>query len=208
MKPSISLLVRLAPILFGALFVLVSPVGATGQAEITKMYHAGRKAFYEGDMETAQLMLLQVQAANPTHVPTRSLLAQIDQKKRQNPGVVLKTKLAAVKVPKVDFRDAPLRESLDVLSEIVAKQTGNVIRPSFVLKGIPDDSKLTLSMNNIPATDLIGYMADLTRSRVTYEKHAIVLTPLAKVSGSSTKTAQPETAKPEPAEADKTPVAK
>ena len=81
--------------------------------------------------------------------------------------------------PKVDFRDATLRESVDFL---VAKSKG--LDPAgngvnIVLKNADKigDTKITLSLSNVPLEEVLKYVAALASCEVVKEEFAFVIQP-------------------------------
>jgi type II secretory pathway component HofQ len=67
---------------------------------------------------------------------------------------------------------------LDSLNELVKQATGQKFTPNFIIKDPSGKLKLpnvTLDLANIPASQVLQYIASFAQCRVIYEEHAIVV---------------------------------
>ncbi|MBE7494269.1 MAG: hypothetical protein HS117_04960 [Verrucomicrobiaceae bacterium] len=167
-----------AALLFAAAFFVSAP-GLRAADDINTLYQQGRAAFHKGDFETAGTLLSQVAAAAPNHVDTQNMLRFI----RANQKVAvstLKKDYAAVVLPKLDLQEVTLTEAVDGLRMLSKNASNGKVTPNIIIKGADlGGKKLSLSLANIPLPEAIEYLAQLTGSKATYEKHAVVLSPVA-----------------------------
>lgn len=110
-----------------------------------------------------------------------------DQASAQNPSqpthfhTHYKYALQGVNIPMVDFEQVSLREALDILALKIEHETDKKIAPNFIihdLKGAFSSRKITLRLKNVPASALLGYIVNMVRGSVRYDRHAIIITPL------------------------------
>jgi hypothetical protein len=91
-------------------------------------------------------------------------------------GVSQEKALGALIVPKIEFRDATLREALEYLRKKAGELSNGKLSANFVVpSGEPADStRVTLSLQNIPFTDAVHYLGKVANFDFTFEKYAIV----------------------------------
>jgi len=144
--------------------------------DINQIFQMGRAAYYKGDMETAYQLLTQVETRNPKHFETKVLLAQI--RSQMKPGVgSLKKSYESVVLPKVEFSEVTLEEAVEGLRALSKVTTDGKIVPNIIIKDPALAGKtLSLNLRNLPLTEAIQYLAEMTGARATYDKHAVMLT--------------------------------
>lgn len=149
--------------------------------DINTLFQQGRAAFHKGDFETANTLLTQVSAAAPNHVETQNMLRFIRANQKVNVST-LKKDYGAVVLPKLDLQDVTLNEALDGLRVMSKNASGGKVTPNVIVKGAAlGEKKISLSLSNIPLPEAIEYLAQLSGSKATYEKHAVVLSEVAQV---------------------------
>lgn len=159
---------------------------ATAADDMNTLYQQGRAAFYRGDFATAHKLLSQVAAANPRHTETANMLAYINANHKLV-DASLEKQYAAVVLPKVEFADVTLGEAMEGLRIIAKNASNGKVTPNVIIRGEEvAQRKLSLSLSNVPLTEVLNYTTQLTNTRLTYEKHAIILSSLASVGSSST----------------------
>ncbi|WP_395742067.1 tetratricopeptide repeat protein [Prosthecobacter sp.] len=155
-----------------ALFTAISPIKAE---DLNALYQQGRAAYYRGDMDTAYRLLSRVAAANPKHAETANMLAYI----RANHPVKddsLKNQYAAVTLPKVDMTDVTLKEAVEGLRALAKNASDGKVTPNVIIKGEElAGKKLSLSLSNIPLSEALNYVTQMVGAKVTYDKHAVIL---------------------------------
>jgi hypothetical protein len=154
--------------------LLTASVEAADVKDINTVFQQGRAAYYKGDLETAKALLTQVAAVSPNHFETKALLAQINTYSKADTS--LKKTYSAVTIPKVEFNEVTLSEALQALGTMSKNASAGKVIPNVIVKN-PEMGKkmLTLSLSNIPMTDVIDYLARMSGGKAVYEKHAVVL---------------------------------
>jgi hypothetical protein len=140
------------------------------------MFAAGKTAFAHGDLATAKSLFQAVRARVPGHPSTDFYLAQIQLAEKENRGISLEQRLAAIEVSSLKLEDVTLEEAVEVVRKQVGELDNPALPANFVLL-VPDEAKKTrfsLSLAGVPLTALLEYIASLTGSEVAYEKHAVV----------------------------------
>lgn len=159
--------------LFAVLFTLVIPV--SGQ-DINKLYEDGRALFNAGQFELAREKLAIVAARNPNHVPTRAMLAQIQQKLGSQ-NTTLRDAYAKIIIEKIELENVELNEAIVAVRFHTRKATNDKVTPNIIVKGEEIGKRpVSLSLTNVPLSEVLNYMAQLTDSQVNYDKSAILFT--------------------------------
>jgi hypothetical protein len=164
---------------FLAAFVLMTaPVSAE---DLNAVFQQGRAAFYRSDYATAHQLLSRVAAANPKHTETNNMLAFIRANHKIDEGS-LKKQYATVVLPKVEMQVVTLAEAIDGLRALSKNASGGKITPNVIIKG--EDvmqRKLSLALSNIPLSEALNYITQLTNTKATYDKHVVILSGTADV---------------------------
>jgi hypothetical protein len=168
-----------------ALLLLVLAAGAPAQekqrtvqdvyAQAVKQYEAGQ---YGAALQGFQTVL----KYQPNFVYARSYAAKCLEAMKQGgaPKQNLDTKLAALTLPSVHFEGADLGLVFEYLTQKSEELSGGKVVANFIYKGTEEDKKnqkVVLSLRNVPFTDVIRYIGQLTNTVFTYEEFAIVATP-------------------------------
>ena len=156
-----------------AAFLLAASLQGADVKDLNTVFQQGRAAFYKGDLETAKTLLMQVAAVSPNHFETKALLAQINTYAKTDTS--LKKTYGGVTIPKVEFSEVTLAEAVQALGLMSKNASAGKVTPNIIVKN-PDMAKktLTLSLANIPMTDVIDYLARMAGGKAVYEKHAVV----------------------------------
>jgi len=98
--------------------------------------------------------------------------------------------LENLRVPKLEFREATLDSALQYLTQQASTLSGGDLKLNFVVKLSPEQQSktITLSLGDIPLSEVLKYVAELAGVSVSYETHAIVIRPQ---SGETVSTAKP-----------------
>ena len=153
---------------------LVLPANA-GE-DLNQVFQMGKAAYYKGDMELAQQLLSQVAARDPRHFETKALLAQI-RVSLKTEGSSLKKRYQGVMLTKVEFADVTLQEALEGLRVLAKNASNGQVIPNFIVKDEGLNAKsFSLSLHNIPLTEVIQYVAGVAGGRAVYDKHAVLFT--------------------------------
>ncbi|MFM7604436.1 MAG: hypothetical protein ACKO8Z_04465 [Prosthecobacter sp.] len=141
--------------------------------DLDSVYQKGREAFHKGDFVTAHAFLTQVAAAKPGHADTQNMLRYLQAHAKQQ--FILKRDYAAVTVPKIDMQDVTLEEAVSGLRVLAKNASQGKISPNLIIKSTSlAEKKLSLTLGNVPLTQAIEYLAQLSGAKVTYDKHAVI----------------------------------
>ena len=171
------------------LFALASLFASTGTLraadDLNVVFQQGRAAFYRGDYETAKVYLTQVATASPNHAETKNMLGYINAHGKKAAATPQQT-YAAVILPKVDFTDVTLPEALDGLRILTKNASQGRVTPNIIVKGTAvNQKKFSLTLNNIPLTQALEYAVQQAGGRLTYDKHAAIVSDLAQAEPSN-----------------------
>lgn len=145
------------------------------------MYEEGRAAFHAGQYDLARERLSYVLAKAPGHLPTQAMLAQIERQIGPD-NTLLRKSYEKVILPRVEFAEVTLEEALQAVRMLSLKASDNKVAPNVIVKS-PEIAKksITLSLAQVPLSEVLNYLAQLTGSRLTYDKNAVVISSLADV---------------------------
>jgi len=142
--------------------------------QASSLLSEAQQDFVAGRLDEAKLKFEMVLNRDPKNVAARNYLRMIEAAKRKVPGVQREAAFRAVVLPKVEFGNARLSECLNHLHKQVEELTGGKLSPNFVITpGVNSEAPVTLSLSNIPFTELLKYIGQQTGTRFVYEAHAI-----------------------------------
>ncbi len=167
--------IPLAVLLASSLFI-----GAIqAQTSAAKEYSEAQRAYLAGDTATAKTKFQEVLTVDPTNIGAKNYLRTILMAEKKDKKGALSGQFATLIVPKVSFKEASLASVLDFLKGKAAELSDNKIAPSFVLK-LPADfaaqTPITLELSNVPFTEVLRYLGDLTSTKFDIQEYAIVVT--------------------------------
>jgi hypothetical protein len=163
-------------LLLAAVLAAFAPVSVRAADDVYVSYEEGRAAFNAGEFEIAREKLAYVLSKSPDHLPTRAMLAQIEAKLGPN-NTLLRKSYEKVILEKVEFADVSVDEALQAIRFLSLKATQNKVAPNVIVKS-PDIGKKTISLNlaQVPLSEVLNYVAQLSGGRVVYDKNAVVIT--------------------------------
>lgn len=168
-------------ILLPAAALLVAFSGALfAQESVSDLSTSAQRAFLSGDYGTAKEKFGMVLRLDPANKVAANYLRMIQSREElAGKSGALEQQLQALVMPKVELRDATFPEALEALRQQAAKVSGGKAAVSFVLQTSPEIAKKTVSLNltNIPFTEVLKYVGQLTGTRFDIEKYAIVVRP-------------------------------
>lgn len=167
---------------FCLLVLLAGPMEARAQqsgggSSVPTLLREAQQAYLQGDVDTARQKFQLVLAEEPRNVVATNYLKMIAASEAKNGGVRKREReLAALEIPAVDFRDATLGAALEFLRQ-QAEKVGHV-RTTFVIQpGVDASQPITLKLTNIPFTEVLRYIGQLTGARFEIEAYAINVRP-------------------------------
>lgn len=138
------------------------------------IYEEGRAAFYAGQYELAREKLAIVLQKNPNHLPTRAMMAQIEQKIGAD-NTILRKSYEKIILQHVDFNDVELSEAVQAVRILAKKATQDKVVPNIVIKN-PELGKktVTLKLSAVPLAEVLNYLGQLVGGKVVYDKAAVI----------------------------------
>jgi|APTNR8051073442_1049403.scaffolds.fasta_scaffold18935_2 hypothetical protein len=160
--------------------LFLNPASAQNSAQA--IYNQGVSLFNEEKYDEALILFEQVLKASPNFVYARNYAARCKTAMAQNLGPKndLEGRLARVIIPEIAFADAPIGDVLDYLASRAQELTKGETVVNFIYKGTPEQrsgTPITLSLRSVPLSEAIKYVGELSRSKIKYEPHAVVIDP-------------------------------
>ena len=160
------------------LLLLITVATLTAQTRTDKAnFEQAVRSFHGGDYETARMLLETVVANDPRDQAAQNYLRMIQA--QQKAGTSLAANLKKIILAKVEFQDTSAREAVTFVARQVTKQTGGKQAVNVVWM-VPEgtDKTVTLSLQNIPASEALKYVAEASNLQVEYDHFAVKLKPL------------------------------
>ncbi len=153
---------------------------AHGQATVQSRYNEGVALFNQGNFGEALIAFEEVLQASPNHVYARSysMKCKTELVKGAQPKNDLEGRLSRIIIPQIAFAEAPLGDVLDFFSVKAEEISGGQTTVNFIFNGTPEQRSgtlITLSVRNIPLTEAIRYVTQLSNTRAKYEPHAVLI---------------------------------
>ena len=149
------------------------------QNSAAKEYSEAQRAYLGGDTATAKTKFQELLSVDPSNVGAKNYLRMIVMAEKKDKKGALSGQLATLMVPKVSFKEASFASVLEFLKTKAAELSANKVAPSFVLQLPPDFAKqtpITLELSNVPFTEVLRYLGDLTSTKFQIQEFAIVVT--------------------------------
>ena len=165
------------------LIIVVLGLWALAQSGLSQsvqsLYSEAQQAYLAGKTEQAKKLFEQVVRIDPKHVPAQNYLRAIEAaEKRSGPETKLKVQVEALMVPEVSLKNATLTSVLDYLPQLAEQVSGGEVKLSFVTKlpaGYADEANVTLSLRDVPYTELLRYIGEVAEVQFRIEKYAILV---------------------------------
>ncbi|MEO8351618.1 MAG: hypothetical protein ABI680_07800 [Chthoniobacteraceae bacterium] len=168
---------KLLPFITLSVGVLALPLVAHGES-LRDFLTAGQVALQKGDLATTKKNLEIVYRMDPRNPVAIGLLKQIavQEKNSNKAGDTQEKALAQVIIPKLAFKEATFDSTLSFLKAKVAEVSGGKQSVNFVVQPSVDQKQtVTLNLTNIPASEAIRYLGELTNTRFDFQKFAIMV---------------------------------
>ncbi len=159
---------------------LLALAGVAHGENIRDFLTAGQVAMQKGDIATAKKNLEIVYRMDPRNPVAIGLLKQIaiQEKNSNTAGATQEKALAKVIIPKLAFKEATFDSALAFLKTKVDEVSGGKQSVNFVVQPSVDQKMtVTLNLTNIPASEAIRYLGELTNTRFDFQKFAVMVSP-------------------------------
>jgi hypothetical protein len=155
---------------------------AAAQTTVQSVFTDGVKLYKQEKYEDALAQFERILKANPRHVYARNYSTKCKNAIASGAGPKndLEGQIAKIVIPQISFTDAPIGDVLQYLTSRAEEITGGKLVPNFIYKGTPEqrqNTTISLTLKNVPMTEAIRYVGQLSRTRFSYEEHAIVADP-------------------------------
>ena len=157
--------------------VLLSSV-AFAVTPLTQLLTEAQTAYQRGETATAKAKFESVLSMDPKNPVAIGFLRQIKVKEaasNANPEVAFSRLI----LPSVQFKEAQFSAVLDSLKQQSAKLSDGKQVANFVVQ-VPEpqaSTPITLSLTNVPFTEVLKYIGSLASVSFTYDKYAISVRP-------------------------------
>lgn len=175
-----------------SLLAIVCSLGfqlAHSQQSVQAVFNDGVRLYNQQKYEEALRNFERILQVKASHVYARSYAAKCKTALAAGVGKKndLEGQLSKVIVPQIELKDAPIGDVLDFLADKTEELTGGKLVTNFIYRGTPEqreNTTISLSLRTVPMTEVVKYVSQLSRSRLRYEEHAVVIDP----NGSATTT--------------------
>ncbi len=142
------------------------------------MFAEAVAAFKKEDLTTARLLFEAVLAQNPRDTAAANYLKTIALREKTGVGTGIEAGLRKIIIPKVDFQDATVRDAITFVSQQVKTLSGGKQTLNIVWL-IPADyaARVTLSLQNVPAAEVMKYVAQSGNLTLDYDAYALKVRP-------------------------------
>jgi hypothetical protein len=171
--------------------VALSLSGAPVQAAdaVSQLLTEAQTSLVRGDRPAAKAKFQSVLTIDPKNVTAKGYLAKIaaDEAKEAVGGSQEK-QLAKLMLPKVDFKEATFSATLDYLKQSANKLSDGKQAVNFVVQ-LPEaqaNTPITLSLTNVPFTEVLKYLGSLANVSFSYDRYAITVRPAAPTAQATT----------------------
>lgn len=157
------------------LFALTSASLAFGQSA-QELYAQGVRTYSGGDAGAAKALFAQALEIDPNHKGATAFMTRIRVEEARTGN--LERQLSSVIVPSIEFRDVDLTSALDYLPKIAETESNGKVALNLV-RAFPSDvgreRKVNLTLSQVPLTEVLRYVAEMTSLKLEYQAHAVVL---------------------------------
>ncbi len=156
----------------------VFPVCAENMQQILSQ---AQTEYLRGDLAAAKHDFELVLQENPHNVVAANSLRSINiSLAKAGPSNTQEKQLSSMILPKVELKEATLDSVLDYLKRSAAKLSNDKVAVNFVpqLNEEQRSQPITLSLSNVPFTEVLKYVGTLGKVKFAFEPYAISVKPL------------------------------
>lgn len=159
-----------------ALAFAMFPVAAAEPTGAQKLFAEAVRAVGSNDTEKAKALLVEALAVDPRHRQSALLLQRIRMQEQAGGG--LEERLSQIIIPELDVREASLGSVLDHLPRLATQHSKDQFTLNLVRVFTPEyanETRITLSLRQVPLTEVLRYVAQAGGLEMQYQPHAVVL---------------------------------
>jgi len=161
-----------------AAFLVAPTAHAQANDDYRQMYAEGIKAYNQGDYATAIQYFEVVRQKYPRDARLLAYLKKAQANMRAGvPRATMEAKLQSIVIPNFEVEQADLDSIFEYLRQKVVELSGGQTSVNFIYKGTPEqkaDARVTLKLSNVPLTELLRYIGEMSGTQFKYETHAVV----------------------------------
>lgn len=162
----------------GVTVAMMMSLSLAAPGNLQQVFNTAKAAYEAGRYEEAAAGFRKVLKYQPSYVYARKYLTQTEvQMKKGKVAVSLEGKLAKLNVPSVEFDNASLGTVMAYLTQKSTEISDGKVVANFIYKGSNEDKEskmVTLKLGNVPMTEVIRYVGQLTGTKFKYEEYAVV----------------------------------
>lgn len=146
-------------------------------------YQRGIAATKAGKVEDARLAFQRALQLNPGLTQAKYQLSRIPELNARTKIARRKALFKSTVIPKIDLRDATLKEALDALNEMATTVSDKKFSPNFIIQDPGkkfEDKRVKLKMNNIPLSAALNYLLESVGGTARYDEYATPIKPMGK----------------------------
>ncbi|MAS95338.1 MAG: hypothetical protein CMO55_19230 [Verrucomicrobiales bacterium] len=165
-------------LLIASLIFSFSLVSGNAQTTVKSIRDQGVAFYKAGRYEEAKILFEEILRRNPRDPYAKSYHAKCQMAIKNNLGRNdLEGELAKIIIPQLSFSEAPIGDVLDFLATKTEQLSQGKTVVNFIYKGTSEqreNTKITLTVRNVPVTEAIRYVGQLSRTHFSFEEHAVV----------------------------------
>jgi hypothetical protein len=153
-------------------------------SDVTDLLVEAQRAYIRGDLAPAKEKFELILRLDPHNRTAQSYMRRIvADEAQQNVGKAppnsTQATLSKLILDKVDFREATLEDVLDFLRKKGTQLGGGKVAINFVqqIDEPMRTAKITLSLQQVPFSEVLRYIGELVGAQFVYEPYAIVMKP-------------------------------
>jgi len=176
------------------------PLRAQQPSSAQALFNHAVQLYNQDRFEEALIQFQEVLKLSPNSLYARSYAGKCKAAMSRGGGAknALREQLEKIQLPKLAFDEAPVGDVMDYLSQRAEELSGGKIALNFIYKGTSEQRKntlVTLSLRNVPMTEVIRYIGQVTHIHFSYEEHAVIADPNSNRTTAQTKTPESGTTK-------------
>jgi len=162
--------------------LVLGTASVEGQQDMRAVFKEGVQLYEQKRYAEALQRFEKVLQESPSFVYARSYAnrCRTAMSRSVGPEKDLESRLSRLTVPKIEFNEAPIGDVLEFFTAKARELSNGEVNANFIYKGTRDqrlNTLVTLSLKNVPMTEAIRYVGQLTSTRFKYEEHAVVADP-------------------------------
>ena len=132
-----------------------------------------------GLYDEAEAIGKEILAQKPDQPTVKQLLAEIGEQRRKlqarDPGFAMRRRLEQIVVPEIKFREARAPDVVEFLRKEAKRLSGEDLNFVWLVAEDAELKAVTLNLRNVPMSDVLNYVTQLTGLKYRVDAHAVVI---------------------------------